>query len=111
MVAHFTDLNAGLFHNFTTHGFFDIFTRLDKTREAGIHVLGEHRLTTDQTLVTAHGEHNHYRVGAGEVFGVAGIVAAFAHIAGIAHFGFLPTNGTETVARVPVENGLGGAQG
>src|SRR5687768_15111791 len=84
-------MDAAFLENFAANGVLDGFRRFDETGEAGIHAGHELFLPAQQRLLARTDEHDHDRIGAREMLGLAtrtvALPAAFLHGSAVAAIG------------------------
>jgi diguanylate cyclase (GGDEF)-like protein len=84
-IAHPARGDAGFFPQFATHRLLQAFARFHKAGQRRQETLGEARLPADQGVAILDGQHDHHRIDAREMFGLAARAAA--GIAGLGQHG------------------------
>jgi hypothetical protein len=107
MVAHILDLDADLFHDLPRDRFLEAFAGLDESRQHRAHAGRPARLAAEQQAVLAvpgavADRHDDRRVGAREMYGLAGAVGAAALMAGLLACGRRAADAAEMVAPMPM---------
>ena len=106
IVADIVAAHAGFLEDFAAHRVFDGFRRFYKAGQARPHPGRKMLLPAEQAFVAARHQHDHHRVGAREMLGLA--VWAIAAPAALRHGGAGAAIGAVAVALIPADQRFGG---
>ena len=104
-IGHCPRLQPHFLHQFAAHRFLDGLARFDEPGQRRKHPAGKLLAAPDQTMVAMRRQHDHHRIGAGEMLRLA--LAADTAIAAIGAGGFVAAAGAEAMAPMPVDQRLG----